>query len=138
MNRAVLWSHLVLAAAALGCSSGEQIDPELDKLGRATGPVNPGAAPSATPPPGGAGGGTVHAGKIVETMQVPNYTYMLLETDGGDRVWTAVPRTRVEVGQTAEVLESIVMRDFKSRSLNRTFPTIVFGTVRRPSETDGY
>lgn len=143
MTRAVWFSVLGLAALSIGCKSGERIDPELDRLGRATGPVDPGTVRSASPPTGGAmssrgrgaGGGVVHSGEIVETMQVPNYTYMLLETGGGDRVWTAVPRTQVEVGQSVEVVESIVMRDFKSRTLNRTFPTIVFGTLGGGAET---
>jgi hypothetical protein len=121
----------------VGCSSGEQLDPEIEKLGRATGPVSPGAAAGgrmeSMPPVRGegapaTGGGGVFEGKVVETMQVPRYTYMLLDVGRGDPVWTAVTSTEVEVGQQVTVVESITMRDFKSRTLGRTFPIIVFGT----------
>jgi hypothetical protein len=137
MNRAIPWSLLALALAATGCSSGEQLDPELEKLGRASGPVGPGAEGRAGPMPPSvdrdrtaAGGGAVFRGKIVETMQVPRYTYMLLDIGRGEPVWTAVTTADVEVGQQVTVVESITMRDFKSRTLNRTFPMIVFGTIR--------
>lgn len=138
MYRAIPWPLLCLVVAA-GCSSSEQLDPELEKLGRASGPVSPGAKsgmesmPSMPPSRGGAapaaGGGAVFTGKIVETMQVPKYTYMLVDVGKGEPIWTAVTSTVVEVGQQVTVVESITMRDFKSRTLNRTFPTIVFGTI---------
>jgi hypothetical protein len=135
---AVKWMVVVLVAAA-GCGSGDGIDPDVDKLGRATGPVVPQVgAPSAPRAPGGGMPGASagadepvisHRGEIAETMQVSNYTYMLLQTGEGQRVWTAIPRTDVQVGQIVQVAQSLVMRDFKSPTLNRTFETIVFGTL---------
>jgi len=59
--RAFLSSCLAVAIFT-GCKSSEPVDPEMDKLGRATGPVEPGAAPrgmgKGMPP--GMGGGMVH------------------------------------------------------------------------------
>jgi len=43
-----------------------------------------------------AAGGALFTGKIVETMQVPRYTYMLLDVGKGEPVWTAVSSTEVK------------------------------------------
>ena len=134
MMRGTLGFALLLSVAAHGCSKGEQLDPEVEKLGRATGPVDHDAMRAMGAPKGGgrsvAGGGTVHSGKILETMQVPRYTYMLLDVGDGAQVWTAVSSAEVQVGQEVQVVESITMRDFHSRTLDRTFPRIVFGNIQ--------
>jgi hypothetical protein len=119
---------------ALGCGRSEKLDPEVDRLGRASGPVEPGLShpPQGMPrsgSPDSSGGGRVHAGSIAETIQVPNYTYIRLTTEDGNELWTAVPSTEVTVGQPARVVESLVMKDFTSRTLSRTFESIVFGVL---------
>ena len=133
MIRWIPWLLVFVAAAVVACSSTEKLDPELEQLGRATGPVDHEAMRSMGAPQGGGGstmgGGRVHSGKIVEAMQVPKYTYMLLDVGDDERLWTAVSRSEVEVGQEVKVVESVTMRDFHSRTLNRTFATIVFGNI---------
>jgi len=134
---------LLVPLAAAGCHSSEQLDPEVEQLGRATGPAGSAESTGGMGPMGAMGGagerqgdargggeGAVLTGKIVETMQVPNYTYMLLDVGKGEPVWTAVNSAEVEVGQQVTVVESLTMRDFTSRTLNRTFESIVFGTMR--------
>ena len=122
----------VIAACLVGsgCGQPEGLDPEIEKLGRATGPVSERPVREPAPAPTDMPRGAVHRGEVVETIQVPNYTYIRLSSaDSGTR-WTAVPSTdKVRVGQTVGVVESIVMKDFTSRSLGRTFPTIVFGIL---------
>ncbi len=116
-----------------GCQNETPLDPSTNQLGRATGPVDPKLA--ATPhgmqnfaktPPSGA----VHRGKVLEKIQVPKYTYLKLEPSGNSVMWTAIPKNEsVEVGQTVNVMESLVMKSFTSRTLNRTFDTIIFGVL---------
>jgi hypothetical protein len=123
---------LVAAALLAACGTGETLDPSVEKLGRATGPVAPVAQPA--PADGAArpaedGAPTVHAGAVLERIHVPNYTYLRLGLADGREAWAAIPRTEIEVGAKARVVESLVMRKFTSPSLGRTFETIVFGTL---------
>ena len=65
------------------------------------------------------------SGKVLETMDSGGYTYVLLATESGEK-WVAAPKTVVTVGQTAAFAAGMVMRNFKSDTLNRTFDEVVF------------
>ena len=125
----VLLPILLLVA----CNGSQEVDPKIDKLGRATGS----APPQQMPPRGPMGGSAVqpagekpiHRGEIIETMNVPNYTYIKLKTDNGTDAWAAIPQTGVEVGAKVQIAESLVMTKFTSPSLSRTFDSIIFGTL---------
>ncbi|NPA25755.1 MAG: DNA-binding protein [Deltaproteobacteria bacterium] len=65
------------------------------------------------------------AGKVKETMDSGGYTYVLLETKDGEK-WVAAPKTVVKVGQEITFAPGMVMKNFKSETLNRTFPEVVF------------
>ena len=67
------------------------------------------------------------SGKILETMDSGGYTYVLLETEGGKK-WVAAPKTVVSVGQTASFAPGMVMRNFKSETLGRTFDEVIFSS----------
>lgn len=71
----------------------------------------------------------VHAslisGMIEETMDVSNYTYIRVNTPGGE-VWAAGPKTVVQVGEMVSFEGSTLMKDFRSPTLERTFPEIFF------------
>jgi hypothetical protein len=67
------------------------------------------------------------SGKVVETMDSGGYTYVKLQKSGKS-MWVAVPQMKVTVGQEMSFAPGMVMTDFKSNSLNRTFDAIVFST----------
>ncbi len=67
------------------------------------------------------------SGKVVETMDSGGYTYINLQKNG-KTMWVAVPQMKVTVGQEMSFAPGMVMNDFKSNSLNRTFDAIVFST----------
>ncbi len=125
-----------------GCTSSEKLDSDLEKLGRATGPVKPGPAKSMTPTPMAKsmqmeqqGKKQIHTGVIMETIGVPSYTYLRIKSAGKEELWAAIPKNdSLKSGQQVAILESVVMKDFKSRSLGKTFPSIVFG-ILNPKET---
>ena len=73
-------------------------------------------------------------GKVKETMNGGGYTYLLLDFDGKSS-WVAVPPMKVKVGDEVMLYPGQVMKNFHSKSLNRTFETIVFsqGPVSPPS-----
>jgi hypothetical protein len=72
-----------------------------------------------------ASGFTAVSGKVVETMDSGGYTYICLEKDG-KKVWAAVPTMKVSVGQELILQPGQEMNNFKSKSLNRTFDSVIF------------
>ena len=71
-----------------------------------------------------ANGPTV-TGTIVETMNASGYTYMLVD-NGTEKTWVAIPASNVEKGATVNYYEGMVMTNFASKTLNRTFDSVVF------------
>jgi len=67
-------------------------------------------------------------GTILETMDAAGYTYLKLKTAEGE-TWAAVNESKVEKGQTVTVLNPMPMNGFESKTLNRTFDVILFGTL---------
>jgi hypothetical protein len=131
--RSQICSPLLAAVLLCSCGSDEQIDPSVEKLGRATGPIAPGGSPAAAAAPEAVPErrepGIAHDGVVLERIHVPNYTYLRLGLEGGREAWAAIPRTEIEVGTRARVIESLVMHEFKSQTLRRTFASIVFGVL---------
>jgi hypothetical protein len=75
-------------------------------------------------------GGQFISGDIVETMDAAAYTYVLVDT-GDRKVWAAGPRTAVNVGEKVVLRKGMAMRDFHSRTLDRTFDVIYFvGSIK--------
>ncbi len=67
-------------------------------------------------------------GTILETMDAAGYTYLKLKTPEGE-TWAAVNESKVEKGQTVTVLNPMPMNGFESKTLNRTFDVILFGSL---------
>lgn len=82
-------------------------------------------APPPAPAASAALDGVVLEGKIVETMNSSGYTYLLLDAPQG-KVWIAIPETQVATGQVVTCAPGMTMKDFTSKTLNRTFESIVF------------
>lgn len=64
-------------------------------------------------------------GKVVSVLDTTGYTYMELE-NGGNTFWIAAPTTKVNKGDHIRFVESMTMSNFTSKTLNRTFGTIIF------------
>lgn len=67
-------------------------------------------------------------GKVLERLDAPPYCYLRLKTAKGD-VWAAVPEVKVEKGADVTVAGPMLMTDFESKTLKRTFPEVYFGTL---------
>jgi len=65
------------------------------------------------------------SGIVLETMNSGGYTYVQLDRGNG-KVWLAAPETEVKVGEKAAADQGMLMTDFHSGSLDRTFPEIFF------------
>ena len=68
------------------------------------------------------------AGTVVETLDASSYTYLRIETPGGE-AWAAVPQVRLEIGSEIVIANPEVMSNFESKTLGRRFDTIYFGTL---------
>jgi hypothetical protein len=64
-------------------------------------------------------------GKVLEAMDAAGYTYINVETETGEK-WIAVTQSAVEVGEEVTFIDGMVMQNFSSKSLDRTFPEIIF------------
>ncbi len=71
-------------------------------------------------------------GQIVETMDANGYTYLHIDSNG-TKTWAAIPESKVSVGEVVELSSGMVMQNFTSKTLGRTFHAIVFssGIVKR-------
>jgi len=69
--------------------------------------------------------GYFYKGKVLETMSSGGYTYVNIEQDGKSN-WVAVPTTEVKVGDVVAVRNGSLMKNFSSKTLNRTFESILF------------
>ena len=67
-------------------------------------------------------------GKVLEVKDVDSYTYLRLKTKDGE-TWAAVASTQVKKDAEVTIENPMVMRNFQSKTLNRTFDSIVFGTL---------
>jgi hypothetical protein len=69
-------------------------------------------------------------GKVEETMDSGGYTYISIKKDG-KQTWVAIPKTEIKVGEEVTFRPGSQMHKFRSKTLGRTFETIIFspGTV---------
>jgi hypothetical protein len=77
------------------------------------------------PPPSAASANGKRQGKVLETMSSGGYRYARVDFCGTE-TWIAGPDAPLEVGQAIETGTGARMRDFPSKTLGRTFPTIDF------------
>lgn len=67
----------------------------------------------------------VFTGNIVETMNAGGYTYARLQ-NGSAEAWIAAPEFDAKQGEQISAALDMPMRDFQSKTLNRTFPLLYF------------
>ena len=65
-------------------------------------------------------------GKIVETMNAGGYTYVGIAQASGTIAWAAGPETPIQLGREVDMPSGLVMTNFESKSLGRTFDQIYF------------
>lgn len=68
------------------------------------------------------------SGKVLEVIQVDNFTYLRLKTRDSE-TWAATNRAPLEKGAELTLENTVVMTEFESKSLKRKFDKIVFGTL---------
>ena len=101
----------VFSASAIAAPSSGQPSSEM-KLA---------AAPAAQP----AGEQLPRKGKVVSSVDASIYTYIEL-SENGKNVWIAAPTVKVKKGDMVRFADGAVMSNFFSKSLNRTFESVIF------------
>jgi hypothetical protein len=105
---------LLVLSATVGCQSKK------DAIVAA--PIS-GALPAAAP---AVGQGLT--GKVLERIDASPYCYLRIQTAQGE-VWAAVPEAKIEKGTEVTVANPMLMNNFESKTLNRTFAAVYFGTL---------
>lgn len=67
-------------------------------------------------------------GTVLEVKDGAGYSFLRLKTRDGE-TWAAVSRAPVKVGEQVTLEQVMVMKDFESKSMKRTFSTILFGKL---------
>lgn len=67
-------------------------------------------------------------GEVLEVKDVEVYTYLRLKTAQGE-TWAAINRSAVKKGSTVTLENVNVMENFESKSLKKTFPSILFANL---------
>jgi hypothetical protein len=88
----------------------------------------PAGAPPPKPPVVASAGGMTVAGKVLERIDAGPYSYLRLDTLGGEQ-WAAVPQCTLKPGDDAVVSHAMAMDGFESKTLKRKFERIVFGIL---------
>ena len=71
---------------------------------------------------------SVVKGKVLEVKEAGGYSYLRLKTKDDD-IWAAVLKAPVTPGSEVTIENVMVMNNFESKSLKKTFKTILFGTL---------
>ena len=132
---------LLAAVSAIGCNTNKTkpSDPVVAAPTQtaAVGPVPQGAempkdathARVNSPAPGAApASGEGLSGKVLERLDASPYCYLRLKTSKGE-VWVAIPEAKIEKGTDVTVVNPMLMSNFESKTLKRTFAEVYFGTL---------
>ncbi len=76
--------------------------------------------------------GSKHIANVLETMDAANYTYAKVD-EGGNVYWIAGPQAEIKVGDEISFIDQMVMEDFRSKALNKTFEYLVFASTLVPT-----
>lgn len=122
---------LMLTAVALVAACGAKTEtPVIRSEAPTAAPVATAqAAPAASIAPESS---TKLAGKVLESFDAAGYTYLRVATTAGEE-WAAVAQTKVAEGSNVTIDAQMTLENFESKSLNRKFDRIVFGTIAAPN-----
>ena len=67
----------------------------------------------------------VHKAVVNEVIQTNNYTYLNVKESDAEK-WLAVPKMQANPGETYYYTGGFEMKDFESKELGRTFPSVFF------------
>ena len=75
-----------------------------------------------------------HIGKVIEKISASGYSYLQV-VENKNEYWIAVPSMEIEIGETIYFSKFMVMEDFNSPTIDKTFDEILFVEDARKSPT---
>jgi len=75
-----------------------------------------------------------HIGKVIDKIPAKGYTYLQV-TENKKDFWIAVPTMEIEIGETVYFSKYMVMEDFRSDNIDKSFDQILFVEDARKSPT---
>ena len=75
-----------------------------------------------------------HIGKVIDKISAKGYTYLQVSENKND-YWIAVPTMEIEIGETVYFSRFMVMVDFSSENIDKSFDEILFVEDARKSPT---
>jgi hypothetical protein len=72
--------------------------------------------------------GTPFRGEVLESINAGPYTYLRLQTKDGE-VWAAIMQTTMPKGTNVQLHDPMLMTNFESKALGKTFDEIVFASA---------
>ena len=115
----VCCTGLAIISGLIACGNGTpETEPKIptDQLARTSSQALDAPQPAAV------------SGKVLQTLDASRYTYIRLDDGAGNETWAAVPQTQLEIGEQITLQGGTVMRNFNSKTLNRTFDSLLFAT----------
>lgn len=127
MNRKIglLISAMALLLLTAACSKNNKKTASTEPSTKAPAVTTTTSSAAGTP-------GSIITGKVLETKDAGGYTYLHLD-EGTQKVWAAVPKVNVKVGDKVSIVFSMLMKNFKSKTLGRTFDELIFSSGLAPS-----
>jgi len=138
MEIPVTRSSILVVFAAATVLTGLSACSKKEESTSSTAPAASQAAPATqatAPAPAPQAAAAQNSGKVLQVEHGGGYTYAEVQTAAGPKVWIAGSQIPIKVGDTVEWGQFAVMRDFNAKSLNRTFPEILFVNQWAPSGT---
>lgn len=86
---------------------------------------NPHAGMTMMPSKASQAGVLTQTAKVISTINVPSYTY-IEASQGSKTIWLAASTVAVKKGDAIRFDDGMVMNNFYSKGLKRTFPSIYF------------
>ena len=75
-----------------------------------------------------------HIAKVIDKIPAKGYTYLQVSESKND-YWIAVPTMEIEIGETVYFSKFMVMEDFRSDNIDKSFDEILFVEDARKSPT---
>ncbi len=69
---------------------------------------------------------------VLDTKDAGGYIYVLIEDGNGEKLWIAGPKTELSVGQMISFAPQMMMENFPSKKLNKTFDRLLFVATIAP------
>ena len=110
---------LLVLTAAVGCQSNKAKGSDALVAAPTTGVMPPASVSAAT---------EGISGKVLERIDASPYCYLRLQTARGE-VWVAVPEAKIEKGTDVTIANPMLMNNFESKTLKRTFAEVYFGSL---------